>query len=148
MLLAADVSLADPMLPTLFRVGRVANSTFSLLEKTIRPDAQPQPSSQLLIDIASRSSQFASWSNVCTVPRELLVLVNVDKKHRTRRKFKFRCQDCVFKLELPSVNLEPVIGKITPGHCKIWDYLCCSCPKQACAQIVSSIHMLSGVIST
>lgn len=113
MLLAADVSLADPMLPSLFRVGRVADKTFRLLEKIIRPDGQPQPSSQLLIDIASRGSQFSSWSSVCTVPREALVLISVDKDRQTRRRFSLRFQGLVFRIQLPPIKLEPSIGKST-----------------------------------
>lgn len=112
MLLAAGVSQDNPMLPTLFRVGRVAGSTFCLLENAFRPDSLPQPSSQLLIDVASRAAHFSSWSDACKVDPETLMLIRVDKEDPASRScFVFPFQDHSFQVELPLTEPVPATGK-------------------------------------
>ena len=102
MLLAAGVSVDKPLLPTIFRVGHLNDCTFSLLEKYLHPDSLPQPSSQLLIDIAARAAQFSSWSGACQIPREELMLVSLGKAAWVSRSAMFHCQGYTLQVELPS----------------------------------------------
>lgn len=105
MLLAAGVSLDDPMLPTIFYIGRVADCTFNLLESIIQPHSIPQPSRQLFIEVASRAAQFSSWSDACETLRETLVLINVDKEAWTSRRFTFKFEGYAFEVEVPLTKL-------------------------------------------
>ena len=62
MLLAAGMSVSNPLLATLFRIRYVGEEAFHVLEKAFHPDAKPRPSRKLLLEIAAWGSNFSSWS--------------------------------------------------------------------------------------
>ena len=92
MLLRAGVRVDAPLLPKLFRVGLMADSIFCFLEAAVQPNALPQPSSKLLVDIAARTAHFASWSNTCLEPREEVSLTRLLSCQNSDTHFGFMLQ--------------------------------------------------------
>ena len=110
MLLAAGLTLDNPLLPTLFRVGRIADRAFALLEKAIKPEALPLPSSKLLISVASKAAKFSTWSDACNMPRETLAL-NMPSSRLSRTELIFGVQGFLFKVDIPEDDIAPEEGK-------------------------------------
>ena len=88
MLMAAGLTLCDPVLPTLFHVGRLSNDTFGFLEKGICPE---ETSHALMIDIAARAANFSSWSKAGSCPQEPVAMLKFPAGcHVTRSTFEFQ----------------------------------------------------------
>lgn len=113
MLLAAGLTLDNPLLPTLFRIGRIADKAFALLENAIKPDTLPLPSSKLLISVASRAAKFSSWSDACNMPQEILSM-NMPSSRLSRTELMFGVQGFLFKVDIPKDGIAPEEGKLQP----------------------------------
>ncbi len=115
MLSLAGLTLSDPLLPTLFRVGHVADATFSFLEHALHPRANPKPSYQLLGEIAARTAKFASWSEASSSTQETLALINFDSNcTQSKSDFPIQAGELIFQVKLPAIEAEATTGQTDP----------------------------------